>query len=385
MCAQLYLLEGRMDSQWIDEPVPGPGDSARPDVRSPHDVVTHLCALQAQDYLGSLWAIGLRTTGCTHAEVETAIAERTIVRTWPMRGTLHFVAAEDVRWMLDLLAPRVIERSAGRNLQLGLDAETIALAGELFARALEGGARLTRGEMMGLLGQAGISTEGQRGYHLLWHHAQAGLICLGPMEGRQQTFVLLDEWVPPAEPLPRDDGLARIAARYAVGHGPVTAKDLARWSGLTITEARAGLAGAGESHARAERGGIEYWAAAGEPDAADVPDAAGEPGVAPSTTSSAHVHLLPAFDEFIIGYADRRPVLGKHFDEFNSAVSSNGMFSPTVIADGHVVGLWKRTLRRDGVTVAVTPFEALDAHRDALTEAVERYGRFLGLRAELSL
>ena len=372
MCAQPRLLEGRMVSQWIDEPARGPGDTARPDVRSPHDVVSHLCALQAQDYLGSLWAIGLRTTGCTQADIEAAITDRTIVRTWPMRGTLHFVAAEDVRWMLDLLAPRVIQRSAGRNLQLGLDAETIALAGELFARALAGGARLTRGEMMGLLGEAGISTEGQRGYHLLWHHAQGGLICLGPMDGKQQTFVLLDEWVPPAEPLPRDEALARIARRYAVGHGPVAAEDLARWAGLTTTEARAALAGASDSLARTDSDGVEYWAAPDEPDAA------------PSTTPSARVHLLPAFDEFIIGYADRRPVLGEHFDEFNSAVSSNGMFSPTVIADGRVVGLWKRTLRRSDVRVAVTPFEPLGVHRDALTDAARRYGRFLGLRAELS-
>ena len=226
-----------------------------------HAVVSHLCAIQAQDYLGSLWAIGLRTPDCTQADIEAAIEARAIVRTWPMRGTLHFVAAEDVRWMLELLTPRIIERSAGRKRQLGLDDETVARAGEVFTAALRGGARVSRNALMDLLAGAGISPEGQRGYHLLWHHAQTGLICLGPMEGKQQTFVLLDEWVPPSEPVPRDEALGRIAERFAIGHGPVTAEDLARWAGLPLGDARAALVSASSALDHTEMDGVGYWSA----------------------------------------------------------------------------------------------------------------------------
>jgi hypothetical protein len=354
------LLTGRLRSQGIEW-----AGSRRP--KSPHDVVARLGAVQAQDYLGSLWAIGLRTDGCTQSDIEQAIAERSIVRTWPMRGTLHFVAAEDIRWMLDLMATRVIERSASRNRQLGLDAETFARAGDIFSAALEGERRLTRAELMQLLERGGISTEGQRGYHLLWHHAQQALICLGPTRGKQQTFVLLDEWVPPAPRVSREEALARIAGRYFAGHGPATFEDLARWTGLTRTDTRAGLSEVAGGLTRSEISGVEYWSAGTSPRA-----------------GAGQLHLLPGFDEFIIGYAARRPMLGKHFTDFNASVSSNGMFAPTVVVGGRVVGTWRRTVGKEVVRIEVTPFEPLTAHTAALAGAAERYGRFLGLRAELS-
>ena len=135
--------------------------------------------------------------GATEQSIEQAIAERAIVRTWPMRGTLHFVASQDVRWLLALLTPRVIAHSAGRYRQLGLDEATFARSKAVFAGALQGGRQLTRDEMLQALEQAGIATTGQRGYHLLGRSAQDGLICFGVRRGKQQTFVLLDEWVPP--------------------------------------------------------------------------------------------------------------------------------------------------------------------------------------------
>ena len=165
------------------------------------DVVAWLGALQAQDYGGTLWAIGLRMTSATEQGIEQAIAERTIVRTWPMRGTLHFVAANDVRWMLALLAPRVIAGSVGRSRQLELDEATFARSKEVFAHALQGGQQLTRDEMLQTLEQAGIATTGQRGYHLLVQSAQAGLICFGSRRGKQPTFALLDDWIPQMKPL----------------------------------------------------------------------------------------------------------------------------------------------------------------------------------------
>ena len=232
---------------------------ANPTFAQPGDVVTWLGAVQAQDYGGALWAIGLRMTGATERSIEQAIAERAIVRTWPMRGTLHFVAAQDVRWLLALLTPRVIAHSAGRYRQLELDEATFARSKEVFAKALQGGKQLTRDEMLQGLEQAGISTAGQRGYHLLGRSAQDGLICFGTRRGKQQTFTLLDEWVPLTRSLTRDEALAELTRRYFTSHGPATVQDLMRWAGLTAAEAKTGLAAAGKTLIQETIADRVYW------------------------------------------------------------------------------------------------------------------------------
>src|SRR5215213_8129694 len=186
---------------------------ARPVFDKPSDVVRRMGAVQAQDYLGSLWAVGLRTRGATEGDVESAIADGGIIRTWPMRGTLHFVAAEDVRWMLRVLTRRGVEGSAGRlRKQFDLDEAAFARSRDALARALEGGQRLTRNSTYEALEAARISTGGGRGLHILSRLAQDGFLCFGAREGRQQTFALLDEWSPPAgRALERDAALAELA------------------------------------------------------------------------------------------------------------------------------------------------------------------------------
>jgi hypothetical protein len=200
-----------------------------------------LGAVQAQDYLGALWAIGLRLRAAETA-IEQAIATRSIVRTWSMRGTLHFVAAEDVRWMLGLLAPRSLASSLGRLRALELDQAVFNRSRDLFIAALSGGKQLRREAMLELLASANISPGGQRGIHILGRLAQEGLICFGAREGKQHTFALLEEWVPQAMlrlgPKSRDEALAELARRYFTGHGPATLPDFVWWSGLTTSEAR---------------------------------------------------------------------------------------------------------------------------------------------------
>ena len=160
---------------------------------APEDIVRRLGAMQAQDYLGALWAVGARVAGTTDRTVARALAEGRIVRTWPMRGTIHLVAPADARWMLALLTPRVVQRSQGRLRQLGIDAATLATSERVLTRALEGGRHLTRHALFGALQAAGISSEGQRGIHILGQLAQAGLLCFGAHECKQPTFTLLDE------------------------------------------------------------------------------------------------------------------------------------------------------------------------------------------------
>jgi len=162
----------------------------RPAFTDPADLVRWMGAVQAQDYMGSLWGVGLRLHGASEADVEASIAAGAIVRTWPMRGTLHYVPAEDARWMLRLLAPRVVAGAAGRYRQLGLDAAAFARSRTVLTRALRGGRRLTRGAAYETLARGGVSTEGERGIHILGRLAQEAVLCVGPRDGRQQTFAL---------------------------------------------------------------------------------------------------------------------------------------------------------------------------------------------------
>ncbi|MEZ4614778.1 MAG: winged helix DNA-binding domain-containing protein [Caldilineaceae bacterium] len=337
----------------------------------PAEVVAWLGAMQAQDYLGALWSIGLRMTPTpqppTEALIEQAITDRTIIRTWPMRGTLHFVAAADVRWLLQLLTPRQIKQAAGRYRQLELADRDFGQSQAVFARVLQGGSELTRDELLHALEEAGIATTGQRGYHMLGRAAQDGLICFGARSGKQQTFVLLDEWVPPTPPRDRDEALAELARRYFTSHGPATVHDLARWAGLTVTDARRGLAAIQGELQGETVDGQEYW----------LP-----PTLPAATSQAAPLYLLPGFDEFVLGYGDRGAILDPAYAD-RICPGGNGVFSPTVVIDGQIRGTWKRHLKRNTVTVEWTPFQSFSTEiGKALFTASQRYGNFLGLAAE---
>ena len=337
---------------------------ANPTFAQPAEVVTWLGALQAQDYTGALWSIGLRMANATERVVEQALADRTIVRTWPLRGTLHIVAAQDVRWLLALLTPRVIAQAAGRYRQLELDEATFARSKEVFARALQGGKQLTREEMQQLLEQANISTAGQRGYHLLVRSAQDRLICFGVPRGKQQTFTLLDEWVPPTAELARDEALAELTRRYFTSHGPATVHDLMRWAGITAAEAKTGLAAAGKELIQETIADRVYWMAR------ELPDL---------NNGMRSVCLLPGFDEYLLGYSDRSAVLDPAYAQ-RICPGGNGVFNPTIVSDGAVTGTWKRTLKKGAVAIELAPFRPLSpAENDALSVAADRYGEYLGL------
>jgi hypothetical protein len=267
---------------------------ARPNSKTPAEVVAWLGAVQAQDYLGALWAVGLRVPNATEQSVEQAIAARQIVRTWPMRGTIHFVAPPDARWMLELLAPRVILGTQSRLRQLDIDAQVLSRSADILAQALEGGQQLTRTALYELLAEGGIAASGSRGLHILGQLSMQGLLCFGARAGKQPTFTLLGEWAPEARSLPRDEALARLALRYFRGHGPATIKDLMWWSGLTTAEVKTGLAQAG-SKLRCEKiDSQEYYF---------------DPEVPTGLDEDRRAFLLPPFDEFLVGYRDRSAML----------------------------------------------------------------------------
>lgn len=334
----------------------------------PAEVVRWMGAMQAQDYQQALWAIAVRTAGATVADVEAAIAERAIVQTWAMRGTLHFVAAENAKWMLELLTPRIVASTRTRQRQLELDGGVLARCGDLFQEALHGGRRVTRSGAMHLLENAGISPKGQRGYHILAHLAQTGVICLGPVQGKEQTFVLLDEWVPASRRLSRDDALAELAGTFVASHGPATMRDFAGWAGLTLADARAGMEAVQPGLRSEERDGKVYWSVASVP----ALESDGE------TDDTSGVFLLPGFDEYLLGYKDRSDVLAA--EHANKVVpGGNGVFFPIIVADGQIVGTWKRAIKKGGVAITLRPFVPRTVSKASVADAAERFGAFLGV------
>src|SRR5258706_15100039 len=259
---------------------------------TPTEVVSHLCAIQAQAFLGALWAVGVRMRNATEAAVEKALEERHITRTWPLRGTLHFVAAEDARWMLDLAAPGVMSRNAaGLEREHGVNEPVLKRSRTAIRRALARGGSLTRAAMYDVLDKARIPTSGGRGLHIVWQLAHEGLICFGPRAGKQQTFVLLDDWLPASSArIPREEALAKLARRYFIGHGPATIADFVWWSGLSVSDAKRGLDLVRAKLEQVTVDGKVYWSS---------PESRSETG------STSRAYLLPNWDEYSVSYRDR--------------------------------------------------------------------------------
>lgn len=329
--------------------------------RKPEDVVSWFGAVQAQDYLGALWGLGQRTRAATEASVEAAEARRAIIRTWPMRGTLHFVAAADVRWMTALLAPRVLARNAARfKRDFDVDARLIDRAREVVTRELAGGRRLERRELYAKLDARRIRTTGSRGLHILLWLAMEGSICLAGRQEKQHTFALLDEWIPAVKPFDRDAALGELARRYFTSHGPATPRDFMWWAGITAKDAQAAIDAAKGELTSARVDGVDHWW--------------GEPRGARRTSRGPVVKLLPAFDEYTVAYKDRSILVADR--------RAFGMLGPVVLIDGRLAGKWRRTLRNgdSGVVTVTTQLRRrlTPAERTALGGAIEDYARFLG-------
>ncbi|HRN67077.1 MAG TPA: winged helix DNA-binding domain-containing protein [Promineifilum sp.] len=338
-----------------------------PKFPTPVDVVAFFGAVQAQDFLPAMWALGMRTEGATEPIVEQAINDRQIVRTWPFRGTIHFVTPTDIRWMLALSAPRALKGNA-RLRELELDEAVFAQSRKVFSRVLADGRPQTRSALYRTLDEAGVSMAGQRGYHILYRHSLEGLICIGPREGKQQTFVLLDAWLPPGRELSREEALAELARRYFTSHGPATIKDFMWWCGLVAAEARAGLEMAKSQLAHEAIEGEVYWF---DP-AAVIADRVPSP----------IAHFLPFVDEYMVAYKDRDAVSPP---EYNALVDSgNIIFHQPILIDGRVVGTWTRKLKKNSVVITMNLLRSLTpAEKDALGAAAKRFGAYLGLSAAL--
>jgi hypothetical protein len=333
---------------------------------TPEEVVGWLGAVQAQDYAGAKWALGLRMHDATDDVIEQAFTDGSILRTHVMRPTWHFVTPSDIRWLLELTAPRVNAVNAYTYRQLELDDALFARGNTAIAKALQDSQPRTRAELGAALAAAGIDAAGPRLGHLMMRAELDGIICSGPQRGKQFTYALLEQRAPQSRRLPRDEALVELIWRYYTGHGPATAQDFVWWSGLTMADAKMGLALGAERLAHAVIDSQTYWFPASTPSP-------------PPATEDAF--LLPTYDEFVVGFAG--------FDKARRGGREAGAqvaFEAPLVIDGLVVGSWRRTIKQGTVVIDVAPFAPLTAaEREAVSAAARRYGAFWGMPVRHSL
>jgi hypothetical protein len=320
--------------------------------------------VQAQDYAAAKWAVGLRMKDGSDAALDRSLADGTIIRTHVMRPTWHFVTPADIRWMLDFTAPRVKAVLSYNSRKLGLDASLYKRCGSALAKALQGGKQLTRLELVAILKQRGIKTNNLGFIHILLHAELDAIICSSGRRGRQFTYALLEERVPHVQKLDRDEALAELTRRYFASHGPATVQDYAWWSGLTIADAKSGIELLKPRIKNEVVDGQTYWYAASMPPVKDNPHTA---------------WLLPAFDEYMVGYTDRTVIIDpQHSKKLEGAAGA--LLNNSLVIDGRIVGTWKRTLKKYAVAIELKLLTSLNnAQTRALDTAIDRYAKFLDL------
>jgi Winged helix DNA-binding domain len=338
-----------------------------PTFQLPADVVRWFGAVQAQDFNAAKWALGLRMRTATNAVLEEAFNRGEIVRTHLLRPTWHFVAPEDIRWLLELTGPRVSLKCGAAYRAYELDAAVLKRSNVAITKALKGGKHLTRSELRAILNRAGIAADDSvRMGHILIHAEVARVVCSGPLRGRHFTYALLDERVPADRKLTRDEALAELTRRYFASHGPASLADFVWWSGLTTNDARTGIALLDRELRKLSIEKTTYWSSDGRP----------------GSQRNAGAHLLPAYDEYTVAYKNREIVF--HPDAA-SQLSAWGVLGPTIIVDGKIVGTWKSTFEKGSIKLALnSPKVLTKPEKQAITAAAESYAAFHAIPASVA-
>ena len=352
------IARHRLDRQFLTSPT----------LATAADVVRAQGAVQSQDFAGAKWALALRMRDATDVDIEQAFADGTIIRTHVLRPTWHFVAPEDLRWMLALTGPRVSAAMGSYNRKLELDAKVFRRSHAVIERALRGGRQLTRAELARELGAARIGfVAGQRLAHLVMQAELDAVICSGARRGKQFTYALVDERVAPTRSRTRDEALVELTRRYFATRSPASAKDFAWWSGLTVADANRGIQMSGTLSQETIDGQV-YWYDSASP-------ALPRRGVRKSTGAL----LLPNYDEYFIGYRDRRAI-GQRLKSVQVVTGGDALVQHVVVVEGQLVGRWKRSLTRGGIALTVSLQTRLTAQETAAVDAaIQRYGAFAGV------
>jgi hypothetical protein len=325
-------------------------------------------ALQAQDFNMAKWAVGIRFPECTDKMVEAAFNKGEILRTHLMRPTWHFVAPENIRWLLSLTADKIKSSSRSRDRDLEITESVYHKSNQVIQKALAGHKHRTREDLGKELEKAKITVNTSRMVHFMMRAEVEGLVCSGALQGKTHTYALLDERVPPTKPLHREEALAKLAHIYFTAHCPATLQDFVWWSGLSQAEAKKGMDAVKSDFMTEMINGQSYWMADRFGKAACVAESA---------------LLLPAFDEYIISYKDRQEMIP--LEHYCSAISSNGIFRPTIAVNGQVIGVWKKSTAQKS-PVIFDFFEPNVSNRNEIDKATIAFCSFLGIKeSDLSM
>lgn len=331
----------------------------------PEKLVSHFGAIQAQDYAMAKWAIGLRTQK-TEKQIEDAINEGKIIRTHILRPTWHFVAAEDIYWMLELTAQNVKRLIISAAAKMGIEESSLNVYNEKLQKLLCNNNYLTRNEIITELGNINGTTNAISPILIMMNAELDGIVCNGRMRGKKFTYALLEERVKIASKISKEEALAKLASKYFKSHGPATIQDFSWWSGLSLTNCRLALELIKPELATFQIEDKVYWLYE----------------VSISNKNDTHVHLLPAFDEFLISYKDRTASIALEHQQL--AFTKNGIFKPVIAINGKIEGTWKRSIEKGTVKIEINPINSFDATKsEEITNKAESYGNFLGMKTEI--
>ncbi len=308
-------------------------------LQEPHEVVSYMGAMQSQAFEMAKWGIGARLKGATNAAIEDAINTGKIIRTHILRPTWHFVAAEDIRWMLQLSAPRVKPILMGYWKMRGIEKSVYTPAIRVIEKLLENGNHLTRQEIGDALIAQGIIADPDLTHCITGIAEIDGIVCSGRLKGNKQTYALMHEWIPKTEKLCKEEALERLARTFFTSHGPATLQDFCWWSGMTLTDAKKVMGQMKHDFICKEVNGRTFWM---------------KNDIVLPTNNDDSLLLLPPFDEFVVSYKDRSELIEDH--HYGKVMTKNGLFSPTVMLNGEIIGSWKKVSIKGKPNVEVSFF-----------------------------
>ncbi len=357
----------RMRSQLLDR---DPGSKKREGSK----LLQSICAVQAQDARAAELSLWTRGDGLTVRDVRRARADdHAIVRTWLMRGTLHFAAAEDLEWMLPVLGERFIKTSNRRYEQLGLDEDVRRESLLAIQEILKGQGQVTRSELIARLTERGFPTGGQAAIYLISHAGLNGVLSYGPDQDDEETYVLLDEWIGTKESLPHDLALQKLALRYINAYAPAGVKDLASWSGLTLTKSRTAIDSIRDQLVEVKFNGESLWMLETEEDLLSKP-----------SRDDTNVALLPRYDTYLMGYQNRDLIVPHNYSK--QVHPGGGILHPVILVNGVAVGTWKTDRKKSYQVLKVAPFEDLeDAIIDGIETQAKDMARFLDVEIRVQI
>jgi len=317
-------------------------------------------AMQSQTFELAKWGIGVRLTNSTNLDIENAINNGKIIRTHILRPTWHFISAEDIHWILDLSAPRVKPIFTGYGKMLGMDDAFAFKACGKLEKILRDENHLTRQELIDAFLVEGFQVNLDTINYIMGLAEQEGIVCNGRLKGNKQTYALLHEWIPKTYSLAREEAIEKLARKFFNSHSPATLQDFVWWSGLTLTDGRKAIEAIRDEFISEDINGRTFWM---------------KNNIQIPTEWNDSALLLPPFDEFVVSYKDRSEIVkDKHYSK---VMTKNGLFSPTLMYNGEIIGSWKRIVKKTKVETEITPFEKINkTQRDQIRKASENYEKF---------